>query len=93
MTEGYVPIIVFTDQSPNFALGVEAGMLYKRFETETNDIETVSRFENREVLTSMAEYHNWEISIIESETEGWDYLVATKKQIKEKPKFTLIKND
>jgi hypothetical protein len=92
MNEQYVPIIKFTDQSNSFACGVEAGMLYSRFKNETEMFEATSHVENREVLTSMAEYYDWDITIIESEVEGWDYLTATKKQ-KSKPKFTLIKND
>lgn len=90
MAEGWKPLVIFTDQSESFANGVEAGMLYQRFNTETDTIEACSHIANREILTSMAEFLDWDICIEESESEGWDYLIATKKQIKPKPKFTVI---
>jgi hypothetical protein len=93
MSERWKPVIIFTDQSASFANGCEAGMLYERFKNEITDINASSHVENRAVLISMAEYFDWDISIKESGTEGWDYLIATKQQAKTKPKFTVVKND
>lgn len=53
MNTVWKPYISFIDQSQSYSLGVEAGMIYQRMQSET-DFEALCREENREQLCLMA---------------------------------------
>jgi len=67
----YSLILAFPDESPSFAHGFEAGLLYQRLLAGETPIEDVAHAENREVVSRMAERCGYECRLEEAEVEGW----------------------
>ncbi len=70
----YGLMVAFTDESPSFVNGYEAGMLWERMRSGTvAEIETTTHAENRDVIQRMATADGWDCEVKASEVEGWDH--------------------
>jgi hypothetical protein len=79
---GYELVVAFTDQSPNYAHGFEAGKIYERLsrinvgEGSAAAFHTIIHPENAEVLRRIAEAKGWKAVIGPSQEAPNDWYTA-----------------
>lgn len=71
-------MVAFTDDSPSFVNGFEAGIIWALLEAGQASIERTVHAENREVIERMARRMGYSCEFVETEVEGWLELVLTK---------------
>jgi hypothetical protein len=75
----YGLMVAFTDESPSFVHGYEAGMLWERMRSgAVAEIEMTTHTENRDVIQRMATADGWDYEIKASGVEGWDQISLRK---------------
>lgn len=77
----FKPIVSFTDQSPNFTLGFEAGMVWQQMQTLVSPIASgiPYRTENTEVLRRMANASGYIISHEADAGGGWIFITLERR--------------
>lgn len=88
----FKPIVSFTDQSPNFTLGFEAGMIWQQMQALVSPIESgiPYRTENKEVVRRMANASGYIISSESDAGDGWIYITLERREEPKAGRFRVI---
>jgi hypothetical protein len=80
-TTKYRLLVSFPDDSASFAHGFEAGQIWQRMgDGDLAELELTTHTANREVIRRMADNLGWDVEVLASDIEGWDYTKLVKRR-------------
>lgn len=79
MSDNYNLIVSFTDESPSFVHGFEAGQIWQDM-NNNRPIDLTVHAENREIIERMAVASGYEAVFMNTELKEWLYLRAEKRR-------------
>jgi hypothetical protein len=75
----YGLVLRFPDQSESFALGFEAGEIYRRMkEEQPAELVACLHTKNTELYIDMAKLHGYHFKVVATDVEGWSDFTFTK---------------
>lgn len=83
-------IVSFVDQSHSFTNGFEMGILWRRMETESADIEMMIHSENCDQVVRMANALEWKIDSMCPMGMGWHRVQMSKPAVVHKSHLRLV---